>query len=76
MWNIAPYGNHEDLYTVQDNLSKVQGNHLLKTGIFLGWNAKIESNGNGADRPGLPGTVYTGPGSLGSVTATRRRTTI
>jgi hypothetical protein len=69
MWNIAPYGNHEDLYTMQDNLSKVQGNHLLKTGIFLGWNAKIESNGNGIDRPGLPGTVYTGPGSLGSVTA-------
>ena len=69
MWNIAPYGNHEDLYTVQDNLSKVKGNHLLKTGIFLGWNAKIESNGNGADRPALPSTVYKGPGSLGSVTA-------
>ena len=69
MWNIAPYGNHEDLYTVQDNLSKVKGNHLLKTGIFLGWNAKIESNGNGADRPALPSGIYTGPGSLGSVTA-------
>ena len=69
MWNIAPYGNHEDLYTVQDDLSKVKGNHLLKTGIFLGWNAKIESNGNGADRPVLPSGIYTGPGSLGSVTA-------
>jgi hypothetical protein len=55
MWNIAPYGNHEDLYTVQDNISKVHGNHLLKAGIFLSSNEKVESNGNGADRPGLPG---------------------
>ncbi len=67
MWNIAPYGNHEDLYTVQDNLSKVKGNHLLKTGVFLGWNEKVESNGNGADRPGLPGGVFKGPGSLGAI---------
>lgn len=56
MWNIAPYGNHEDLYTVQDNLSKVKGNHLIKAGLFLSWNEKVESSGNGADRPGLPGT--------------------
>ncbi len=69
-WNIAPYGNHEDLYTIQDNLSKVHGNHTFKTGFFYGTNAKIESNGNGADRPSLPnGTVYTGPGSLGSIDA-------
>ncbi|MGA3371404.1 MAG: carboxypeptidase regulatory-like domain-containing protein [Terracidiphilus sp.] len=55
MWNIAPYGNHEDLYTVQDNLSKVKGNHLIKAGIFLSQNAKIESNGAGNDRPIVPG---------------------
>jgi hypothetical protein len=55
MWNIAPYGNHEDLYTLQDNLSKVHGNHTFKTGIFLGWNEKVENNGNGIDRPVLPG---------------------
>ena len=67
MWNIAPYGNHEDLYTVQDNLSKIQGNHLLKTGVFLGWNEKVENNGAGNDRPGLPSTVYKGPGSLGAI---------
>ena len=53
-WNIAPYGNHEDLYTVQDNLSKVHGNHLFKTGVFFSFNEKVESNGNGADRPSLP----------------------
>ncbi len=55
MWNIAPYGNHEDLYAIQDNLSKVHGNHTFKTGIQLGFNEKVESNGNGADRPIMPG---------------------
>ncbi|HEX3469763.1 MAG TPA: carboxypeptidase regulatory-like domain-containing protein [Silvibacterium sp.] len=55
MWNIAPYGNHEDLYTVQDNLSKVHGNHLFKAGVFYGNNIKVEDSGNGADRPSLPG---------------------
>jgi len=59
MWNIAPYGNHEDLYTLQDNLSKVHGNHTFKTGIFLSWNEKVEDNGNGADRPILP--IYNTP---------------
>ena len=59
MWNIAPYGNHEDIYTVQDNLSKVWGNHVIKTGILLGFSEKVESNGNGADRPSLPGTCNT-----------------
>jgi hypothetical protein len=56
-WNIAPYKNHEDLYTVQDNLSKVMGNHLLKAGAFFGTNDKIEDGGNGADRPNLPSSV-------------------
>jgi hypothetical protein len=56
-WNIAPYKNHEDLYTVQDNLSKVMGNHLLKAGAFFSTNDKIEDGGNGADRPGVPSTV-------------------
>jgi hypothetical protein len=62
MWNIAPYGNHEDLYSVQDNISKVHGNHLLKAGIFLSADEKVESNGNGADRPVLPGNCTISPG--------------
>jgi hypothetical protein len=57
-WNIAPYKNHEDLYTVQDNLTKVHGNHLLKAGAFFSTNEKVEDNGNGADRPTLPTTVH------------------
>jgi hypothetical protein len=74
IWNIAPYHNHEDLYTVQDNLSKVRSNHLYKAGVFYSSNDKVESNGNGADRPALPssgsvhcdtdaaGNILTGPG--------------
>ena len=61
-WNIAPYHNHEDLYTVQDNLSKVKGNHLLKAGAFFSNNIKDEDSGNGADRPSFPGSVYCAPG--------------
>ncbi|MGD0830586.1 MAG: carboxypeptidase regulatory-like domain-containing protein [Terracidiphilus sp.] len=57
-WNIAPYKNHEDLYTIQDNLSKVKGNHLLKVGAFFSNNIKVEDGGNGADRPSVPSTVY------------------
>ncbi len=58
IWNIAPYANHEDLYTVQDNLSVLKGNHLFKVGAFYSWNVKVEDGGNGADRPGLPGSVF------------------
>jgi Carboxypeptidase regulatory-like domain/TonB-dependent Receptor Plug Domain len=58
IWNIAPYKNHEDLYTVQDNLSKVLGNHLLKVGAFWSSNIKVENNGNGQDRPTLPTSVH------------------
>ncbi|HLK05456.1 MAG TPA: carboxypeptidase regulatory-like domain-containing protein [Candidatus Acidoferrum sp.] len=53
IWNIAPYGNHEDLYTIQDNLSKIHGNHIFKLGAFYSTNAKIESNNGGTDRPSV-----------------------
>ncbi len=61
-WNLAPYHNHEDLYTIQDNLSWVKGNHLLKAGAFFSNNIKDEDSGDGADRPGFPGSVYCAPG--------------
>ena len=61
MWNIAPYGNHEDLYAIQDNLSKVYGNHLFKAGVEYGWNEKVESSGTGADRPTFPSFGCTAP---------------
>jgi len=61
MWTIAPYGNHEDLYALQDNISKVRGNHLFKAGVYWSTNAKIEYNNGGNDRPAIyPGNI--GPG--------------
>jgi hypothetical protein len=63
MWTIAPYGNHEDLYALQDNISKVHGNHLFKAGVYWSTNSKIEYNNGGNDRPVINGgsvTVGTG----------------
>lgn len=61
LWNIAPYGNHEDLYTIQDNLTKVHGNHTFKVGAFWSTNAKVENNNGGADRPTInPTSIATG----------------
>ena len=51
IWDIAPYGNYEDLYTIQDNLTKVHGNHTFKAGLLVSWNAKVENNNGGTDRP-------------------------
>jgi hypothetical protein len=51
MWTIAPYANHEDLYALQDNVSKVQGNHVWKIGAYWSTNAKIENNNGGTDQP-------------------------
>ncbi len=57
MWTIAPYGNHEDLYAIQDNISKVHGNHLFKAGAYYSTNKKIEYNNGGNDAPAIgPGT--------------------
>jgi hypothetical protein len=60
LWTIAPYGNHEDLYAIQDNISKVHGNHLFKAGAYYSRNAKIEFNNGGADRP----VINAGDGSV------------
>jgi hypothetical protein len=53
MWTIAPYGNHEDLYAIQDNLSKVYGDHLFKVGAYYSRNKKIEFNNGGNDQPAI-----------------------
>jgi hypothetical protein len=53
LWNIAPYTNHEDLYALQDNISKVHGNHLFKAGVYYSSNAKDEFNNGGNDQPGI-----------------------
>lgn len=58
-WNIAPYGDHEDLYSIQDNLSKVWGSHTLKAGVLVDFNDKVENAGDGADRPVFPSYPWT-----------------
>lgn len=58
LWNIAPYGNHEDLYTIQDNLSKVTGNHLFKAGAFFSTNSKVEDGDGSSDQPFFNGAGY------------------
>jgi hypothetical protein len=66
MWTIAPYANHEDLYALQDNVSKVHGNHLFKVGAYWSTNAKIENNNGGSD---LPGFNFGGPSVCSGATA-------
>jgi hypothetical protein len=62
MWTIAPYGNHEDLYALQDNISKVRGNHLFRAGVYYSTNAKVEDNNGGTDQPSFPaGNPFTCP---------------
>lgn len=51
LWLISPFNNAQDLYTVRDDISKTSGNHQFKTGVYLSWNSKDESNYGGQDRP-------------------------
>jgi len=50
IWGIVGYGNHMDLFTFQDNVSKVQGNHIWKFGALVSHNIKQENQFGGADR--------------------------
>jgi Carboxypeptidase regulatory-like domain len=45
---IAPWNNGENLYNARDDLSWIHGNHTIKIGMFLGFNAKFEDNGGGS----------------------------
>jgi hypothetical protein len=51
IWAIVGYGNHMNLYTYQDNLTKIQGNHVWKFGGNFSSNQKVENQFGGADRP-------------------------
>ena len=51
IWAITGYGNHMDLFTWQDNVSKVQGNHIWKFGGLVSHNIKQENQFGGQDRP-------------------------
>ena len=61
IWSLAPWNNKLDIYTARDEVSKVVGNHALKVGLFLGFNAKDEDSGpSSSEHP----TFTTGAGSV------------
>jgi hypothetical protein len=39
-----PYQNFNDNYTLQDNFSKVIGNHNIKAGVYVEYESKVEPN--------------------------------
>ncbi|HWO34021.1 MAG TPA: carboxypeptidase regulatory-like domain-containing protein, partial [Candidatus Acidoferrum sp.] len=67
IWAIVGYGNHMDLFTWQDNVAKIQGNHTWKFGALVSHNIKQENQFGGSDRatmslgdPGWGETINTG----------------
>jgi len=50
IWAIVGYANHMDLYTYQDNLTKIAGNHTWRFGGLYDNNKKVENQFGGADR--------------------------
>jgi Carboxypeptidase regulatory-like domain/TonB-dependent Receptor Plug Domain len=69
IWTIAPYGNHEDLYAFQDNISKVHGNHLFKGGVYYSSNAKVENGAGGTGYPFYDPNSYSVGMSTGNLLA-------
>lgn len=54
--NIAPWQNQLDLYSFQDNVSKIFGRNILKFGGNLDWDGKDEDTGPAtSERPSLSG---------------------
>ncbi len=54
--NIAPWQNQLNLYSFQDNVSKVFGRNILKFGVNLDWDGKDEDTGPASsERPSLGG---------------------
>lgn len=51
IWAIVGYGNHMDLWTWQDNVTKIQGKHVWKFGALVSHNVKQENQFGGQDRP-------------------------
>jgi len=50
IWGIVGYDNHMDLFTFQDNVTKIQGNHAWKFGALVSHNIKQENQFGGSDR--------------------------
>ncbi|HLA11841.1 MAG TPA: TonB-dependent receptor [Pyrinomonadaceae bacterium] len=44
LWTAAPWKNSLDIYSIRDDFSKVQGNHIFKLGFLYDWAAKDEDS--------------------------------
>lgn len=44
LWNIAPWDNSMDLYSLQDDLTMARSKHTIKTGFLYSWNTKREDS--------------------------------
>ena len=53
IWAIVGYANHMNLFTYQDNLTKISGNHTWRFGGLYDNNTKVENQFGGSDRAGL-----------------------
>ncbi len=51
IWAIVGYDNHMNLYTFQDNVTKIHGDHAWKFGALVSSNQKDENQFGGSDRP-------------------------
>jgi hypothetical protein len=61
IWAIVGYNNDMSLYTYQDNLTKIYGNHAWKFGGYYSSNHKNENQFGGGDRPAFGGGDGWGP---------------
>jgi hypothetical protein len=66
--SIAPWNNTLDIYTFRDDVSKVLGRHVLKAGLFLGWDGKNEDTSTASsERPTFQAFDYAVDQSHGGV---------
>ena len=69
IWSIAPWNNTLDIYTFRDDVSKVLGNHVMKVGLFLGWDGKNEdTSAASTERPTFQSFDYAVDTKNGGVT--------
>jgi Carboxypeptidase regulatory-like domain/TonB-dependent Receptor Plug Domain len=67
---IAPWQNQLNLYTLQDNVSKVWNRHTLKFGILFDWNGKDEDTGPASSERPIVNTADTNVASTAGGFAT------
>lgn len=52
IWSLAPWNSTLDIYTFRDDVSKVEGRHVIKFGAFLGLDGKnADAGASSQERP-------------------------